>query len=436
MHFLEETISKVSNFIWSIFLPILIITAVVIIIKFFSTVKNNTTKPSKLNPRDIIGPAAISMGAMIGTGAIIGVLGSMMNLVTNGQANFEAIAGWSVIGALILIPICYIETLVCKITKLTPKKYISKFLTPLSGAVYAYAFILLYVFGFGGFQVQGINSAITILVEGFFGITASPVARYVAIVLPLLLIVSLIVLAKKHEVFINSMAFMIGAAVLMYLVMVVIFIVKTYDYVPTYINHIIVGMSNPISAGFGLPIGFTVAIQRITQTSEPGLGALAMSSLDSDSEPRAAGVISLIPAITTVFIAIFVTSYITSYGASTGVIDLEKADSLEALRGYFQTSFDVVGWYGLITITVFTILSGITSLLGSYYFLSVLLKFSENKNIAIYILLIFSAGTLAIFGGSLIFEAVDLLMFVVTGTNLAAILLFVFKYYKQYSIDK
>lgn len=435
MQFIEEIISRLSTIIWSIFLPILIITAIVISFRFFTSVKNKTSKPSKLNPRDIIGPAAISMGAMIGTGAVIGVLGSMMNLVTNGQNYFEAIAGWSLIGAFILIPICYIETLVCKITKLTPKRYISKFITPLTGTIYAYAFILLYVFGFGGFQVQGINSAITILVEGIFGISASPMARYVEIVLPLLIIVSIIVLAKKHEVFINSMAFMIGAAVLMYLVMVIIFVTKTSDYVPTYINNILLGMKNPVTAGIGLPIGFTVAVQRITQTSEPGLGALAMSSLDSDSEPRAAGLISLIPSVTTVFLAIFVTSYITSYGVYAGVMDLGNADALEALRGYFLISFDVVGWYGLVTITVFTILSGITSLLGSYYFLSVLLDFSENKNIAIYIFLIFAAGTLAIFGGSFIFEAVDLLMFVVTGTNLAAILLFVFKYYKDYKID-
>lgn len=435
MHFFEHIISQLSTFIWSVFLPILLVVALITGFKFFTTVKRQTTVRSKLDPKDIIGPAAISMGAMIGTGAIIGVLGSMMSLVTNGQVYFEAIAGWSVIGAIILIPLCYIETLVCKITGKTPKDYIAKFLNPKLGAIYAYAFILLYVFGFGGFQVQGINSAITIIVEGIFDISASPVARYIVLVLPLIAIVSAIVLAKKHDVFINSMALMIGAAVVMYLLMVVVFVFKTNDYVPVYISNVITGMKNPISAGIGLPIGFTVAVQRITQTSEPGLGALAMSSLDSDSEPRAAGAISLIPAITTVFIAIFVTSYITSYGVSAGIVDLSSGDSLIALKGYFLTCLDVVGMYGLVTITLFTVLSGITSLLGSYYFLSVLLDFTENQNIAIYIGLILIAGTLAIFGGSIIFEAVDLLMFVVTGTNLAAILLFATKYYKQYKIS-
>lgn len=435
MHFIEELIGTLSSLIWAIFLPILILLSLFIIFKFFSKVKSATTISSKLNPRDIIGPAAISMGAMIGTGAIIGVLGSMMSLVTDGQVYFEAIAGWSIVGAIILIPICYIETLVCKVTHLTPKSYISKFISPKLGAIYAYAFIMLYVFGFGGFQVQGINSAITIIVEGVAGVTASPLMRYVVLVLPLIAIVSLIVLTKKHELFINSMAVMIGAAVIMYIVMVIIFVAKTHDYVPAYVSNVLTGMQNPVAAGIGLPIGFTVAVQRITQTSEPGLGALAMSSLDSPSKPRAAGLISLIPALTTVFIAIFVTSYITSYGNSVGLIDLQAGDSLLALQGYFATCFEVAGLYGLITITLFTILSGITSLLGSYYFLSVLLDFSENKNIAIYIFLIWLAGTLAIFGGAIIFEAVDLLMFVVTGANLAAILIFVTKYYKQYEIN-
>lgn len=436
MFFIERLIGELSSLIWSLFLPILILGSIFISLRFFIRVKPATTAKSNLNPRDIIGPAAISMGAMIGTGAIIGVLGSMMTLATDGQTYFEAIAGWSLIGALILIPICYIETVVCKVTGLTPKLYISKFISPKLGSVYAYAFIMLYVFGFGGFQVQGINSAITIIVEEIAGISASPLMRYLVLVMPLIIIISLIVLAKKHEVFISSMALMIGLAVIMYIVMVIIFITKTVDFIPIYVNNIYLGMKNPITAGIGLPIGFTVAVQRITQTSEPGLGALAMSSLDSSSQPRAAGLISLIPAITTVFIAIFVTSYITSYGSNIGLIDLQSSDALLALKGYFATCFEVVGLYGLITITLFTILSGITSLLGSYYFLSILLDYTENKNIAIYIFLIWSAGTLAIFGGSIIFEAVDLLMFVVTGSNLAAISLFVTKGYKNYRIDR
>ncbi len=436
MHYIEEAINTMSSTIWLFFLPVLVIMAVVITLKFFGKIQKNTTEKSSIHIKDVIGPAAISMGAMIGTGAIIGVLGSMMGLVNNGQTYFEAIAGWAVIGALVLIPLNYIETLVCKITDSTPKVYISKFVSPQFGAIYAYAFILLYVFGFGGFQVQGINSALAIIADMSFGVQFSDITRYAMIVIPLLVIISAIVLSKKHEVFINSMASMIGLAVVMYLIMIIIFVTKTFDYLPTYFSNILEGMKNPVTMGIGLPLGLTVAVQRITQTSEPGLGALGMASLESDSKPRAAGLISLIPAITTVFLAIFVTSYITSFGASAGLIDMTSGDSLLILKGFFQTCYEIAGIYGLITITIFTILSGITSLLGSYYFLSILLDYSEDTNIKIYILLIFTAGTLAIFGASIIFEAVDLLLFFVTGINVFAIFKFATKEWKNYQINK
>ncbi len=434
MHIIENLITTLSSTIWLFFLPILVVMAIFISLKFFGKIQKNTTKKSKIHFKDVIGPASISMGAMIGTGAIIGVLGSMATLASDGQVYFESIAGWAVIGAIVLIPLNYIETLVCKITNSTPKDYISKFISPQFGAIYAYAFILLYVFGFGGFQVQGINSALTIIAEMSFNLTFSPLVRYVIIVIPLIAIISAIVLAKKHDVFINAMASMIGLAVFMYLIMVIIFVSQTFDYIPQYVSRIIQGMQNPVTMGIGLPIGLTVAVQRITQTSEPGLGALGMASLDSNSKPRAAGLISLIPAITTVFLAIFVTSYITSYGASIGLIDINSGDPLLLLEGFFQTCLEVAGIYGLITITIFTILSGITSLLGSFYFLNVLLTYSEDTNIKIYIALIFTAGTLAIFGASIIFEAVDLLLFFVTGINVFAILRFSTKGWKEYRL--
>lgn len=428
---MEHIIALLSNSIWSIFLPLLVITAVIIFYFYSTKVIKETTKPSKIKVADIIGPASISMGAMIGTGAIIGVLGSISSMYLSGQMYVEAIAGWAVLGALCLIPVTFFETLTCKITAMTPKMYISKFLNPTFGLIYAYCFIILYVFGFGGFQVSGINSGITIMVEHFTGGQLSEVSRYIIIVVPLLVITSAIVLTKKHEVFISAMAYMIGTAVILYLIYVVVFTFRTADYIPTYIDRLLIGMKNPVTAGIGLPIGLMAAFQRIIQTSEPGLGALGMASLDSNSEPRAAGIIALIPAISTVFLAIFVTSYITSYGYQSGIIDL-SGDSLVLLEGFIKTAYAVAGTFGVVVVLIFTILSGITSLLGSYYFLNILLDFSENTNIAIYISLIFLAGTIAIFGGNLIFEAVDLLLFVVTAINVLALLMFGYKYYKEY----
>ncbi len=433
MHFIENSIATISSVGWGIFLPLLVIATIVIIIKYFGKIKGITTEKSSINPKDIIGPAAISMGAMIGTGAIIGVLGSMSSVFTSGQMYFEAIAGWALLAAILLLPLSYIETLVCKTTGMTPKGYVGKFVSPKLAVVYAFCFVTLYVFGFGGFQIQGINTAITIVAENMLNITLSPLVRFLFIVTPLLIFVFAIVLAKKHDVFISAMASMISIAVIMYLVFVILFIYNTLDYVPVFIDNVITGMKNPVTAGIGIPIGLTVAIQRIIQTSEPGLGALGMASLDSDSKPRAAGLISLIPACTTVFIAIFVTSYITSYGMHQNIIDL-NGDSLMLLQGFFLTGYDVVGAYGLFTVILFTLLSGLTSLLGSYYFLNLLLDYSEDTNIKLYIVLVTTAGFLAVFGASIIFEMVDLLLFVVTAVNVLGIAAFVHKNYKDYLI--
>ena len=50
-------------------------------------IQKKATEPAKLNIKNVIGPASISLGAMIGTGAIIGVLGALSKLSANGQAN-------------------------------------------------------------------------------------------------------------------------------------------------------------------------------------------------------------------------------------------------------------------------------------------------------------------------------------------------------------
>ena len=71
-----------------------------------------------------------------------------------------------------------------------------------------------------------------------------------------------------------------------------------------------------------------------------------------------------------------------------------------------------------------------------YYFLSTLFNGKENTNIVIYIIAIFSAGTLAVFGFNIVFDAVDLLLFVVSGINIMALAVFVTKGYKKYIIKE
>lgn len=91
--------------------------------------------------------------------------------------------------------------------------------------------------------------------------------------------------------------------------------------------------------------------------------------------------------------------------------------------------------FGLIVLCAFTVLSALTTILGSYYYMTKLFKKNHiNKNIAIYLALIITAGTLAVFGANVVFEAVDLLLFVLSGINVTALAIFTVKAWKAYEI--
>ncbi|PAB58784.1 hypothetical protein [Anaeromicrobium sediminis] len=432
---IEHITSTISDTVWPIFLPLLLSTGLFVSIITIFKIRKETTIKDKMKIRDLIGPASISLGAMIGTGAIIGVLGSLSNLSGQGQTHIEAIAIWALIGSLILIPLSYSETLISKIMKQPPKEYIKTLLSPAFGTIYAIAFIVLYIFGFGGFQFSGIDATITIITDRFMGIELAVTQRYLFVVIPLIIIASAIILTKKHDLFINSMTIMIGMAVVIYFAFFFIFVFRTSSHLGTFFTKLFKGLTNPIPMLFGIPLGLVLGLQRVIQTAESGLGALAMAAQESDSEPRSAAIISVIPAAITVIVAILVTSYITSYGVAQGIIKL-PADGLARLFGYFDTAVSVTGMFGLVGLSLFTILSGLTTLLGSYYFLSVLLDTRENVNIAIYIVLITLAGTLAVFGFGIVFDVVDLLLFVVSGINVAALVVFSKGKWKDYKLKE
>ena len=108
---------------------------------------------------------------------------------------------------------------------------------------------------------------------------------------------------------------------------------------------------------------------------------------------------------------------------------------LIASFSFFDTAASVTGVFGIIVLSLFTVLSATTTILGSYYYLRKLFKKnSDNKNIVIYLVTIISAGTLAIFGANVVFEAVDLLLFVCCGLNVTALCIFTFKEWKKYEI--
>ena len=100
----------------------------------------------------------------------------------------------------------------------------------------------------------------------------------------------------------GDMTYMIGTAVAGYFIFFTIFVVKTYDYIPTFFQGMIEGMKNPVNAMMGVPLGFILGMQKVIQTAETGLGALAMAAQESDSKPREAAMISLIPTAVTIFV--------------------------------------------------------------------------------------------------------------------------------------
>lgn len=429
----EKIIGSISGSVWPIYLPCVLVLGAFIAFQVFTKIQKATTTKSKVKLANLIGPASISLGAMIGTGAIIGVLGSLSNLTAQGQVRIEAMAIWALIGAIIMVPVSYCETLCSKIMHKTPKEYIAMLLSPKMSVVYAIGFAALYIFGFGGFQFSGMDAVATIITGEFFGINLSQMQRFLYIVVPILIILAIIVLSKKHEVFINSMTYMIGIAVVLYFIFFTIFIVKTGSHIPVYVSNMIEGMKNPVNAMMGVPLGFILGMQRVMQTAETGLGALAMAAEESDSEPREAAMISLLPTVVTIFVSIVVTTYIASYGVANGIITY-PADSVTRLKDFFMTASAVTGGFGLFVLSAFTVLSGLTTLLGSYYFLTVLFHNKENTNIGIYLAIMVTAGTLAVFGFNIVFDAVDLLLFIVGGINIVALAVFANKKWKEYKL--
>ncbi|MGL4874372.1 MAG: hypothetical protein ACRC30_06945 [Clostridium sp.] len=431
---IEQNLNSFSNMIWAVFIPVLILASLYISIKIIFKVQKQITSGCTLTLKKVVGPAAISLGNMLGTGAIIGVLGSLSQTAAEGQHFIEALCFWALVGALFLIPLTYCETLIAKVTKLSPKDYISKFITPKAGLIYALCFIVLFIFGFGGFQFSGINAAFAITASKSFNITLTTPQLFWFIAFPVILILSLIVLTKKNDLFLNALTLIISVAIILYLSFFIYFLFKTKSYLPVFFKDMGKAIENPVAMYIGIPVGIVLGMQRTIQTASLGLGALAIAAEEADNEPIPAALISSISGLIAVFIAIFATSYITSYGVSHSLIQLPSG-SFKRLIGFYNTGISVTGIFGLISIAAFSVLSGVASLLGPYFYLQKLLNIKENYKIAIYILLISIAGILAVVGFSIVFALVNFLLFLVCGINVIALTRFAIKGFKEYRLD-
>lgn len=422
LNHLAEMTTSISIFVWPLYLPFLVLSSIFIVYITFTRLGESAKDVERLSLKKMIGPASISLGAKIGTGSLIGVLGSLNKLSDAGQGFVEGIVLWGVVGACVLIPLTYSETLISRRLNQSPVVYIKNNVSSHASLFYAMSLVVLYIFGFGGFQFNGIDTVTGIVFNQVTGETLTEMQRYIFVIIPIILIASCIILTKKHDIFIHSLSGMIGLAVFSYFIFFFIFLGLTADHIPVFMQRAWNGFTNPLTMGLGVPVGLIFGLQRIIQTSEAGLGTSPLASEEGkDMGPRNSALTQVIPTAITVVVSLLITSYITSYGIVNNIIIL-PSDGIDRLAGFFNTAVDVAGMFGLIVMSVFAILSGITTLLGSYYFLTQLFVGNrDNTNIAIYILLILIAGTLAVFGFNVIFDVVDILLFAVSGLNVLAL---------------
>ncbi len=425
---IQSLVSIISNTVWKIFLPFFVLFAIMISFKMIYNVVKLTTKKETFSIKEVLGPLAISLGSMVGTGAVIGVLGAI-NKLPNG-VQVEAIAMWSLIGLLIMVPLIYAEVITSKVMKMVPGEYIGKIFNQHFAKLYIISLFTLYIFGFDGLQYSGIASSISVLLDVNFGIQLTSMQQFIIVVIPVFLIVAAILLTKKHDLFINSVGGLILTAVISYILLLIAFIISTGDYTQIFASNLLEEMTNKTAMVSGLPIGLLLGLQRIIQTSEVGLGSIAMAASEADSKPRVGALAAIIPVFITVSIAILGTSYITSYTAYS----MDLVPGTIVLSDLAYTIINQVGMIGLYIFVIFMILSGLTTLIGSFYYAETLINKGSNKNIAAYLIVTLFAGTLAIFGFSLVFDIIDFLMFLVVGINVCAILKFMFIDYKEYKL--
>ena len=207
-----------SNVIWPLFIPFLLLVGIYICSQVLLNIRSLTTEKCKLNILHIIPQASVSLGAMMGTGIIIGFLGALSTLYMGGQVYVEGVALWALLGSSVLIPISYCETLIAKIVNMTPREYIAKFISKNASKLYVVSLTLLYVFAIGGVQFSGMDAIIITTLDKVAGIQINELQRYLFIIIPIIGVLALVTLRNRQDVFIRSMISMILIASITYFV--------------------------------------------------------------------------------------------------------------------------------------------------------------------------------------------------------------------------
>lgn len=422
-----DFIYKLSSQLWGVFLPFLIFMGFFIIYGTFKIARSYST-----DGRDtwcigkVKSSLSISLSSKVGTGAIIGVLAAMNRLSQSGMGG-EGIVLWVLVGMVVLVPLTYSEVFLSRVTKKPPRDFIDEAFNRKVGTLYIVSLVILYSFGFVGFQLMGIQSVLKIFIRSVFQHSLTPGGVLAYIILPIIFGVFAIIITKSHEFFIGILGSMISSIITLYILFFVVFLARTYTFIPEYLDLILKDFLNFKSAAMGVPIGLIIGFQRIIQISETALGTSALCSSDGENSPKREAVLQTISTVMTLFIAVVITSYVFTYGRHMlSGVELSP-NGFERLVGYLTTVKAVTGMPGLMVVIAFFIFSGFTTVLGSFHFANVSLHFNENGRIAFYMFLISVSGLLSVSNFDVIFDITDLLMFIVGGIMVMAMKVFVWK---------
>lgn len=98
----------------------------------------------------------------------------------------------------------------------TPRNFIERYINKKVAAIYAVSLVILYSFGFTGFQMTGVQSVVKIFAKQNFNYNFTTKGRLIFIVIPIIVIVSSIVLTKSYKLFINVLGSLVSLLIILY----------------------------------------------------------------------------------------------------------------------------------------------------------------------------------------------------------------------------
>ncbi|WP_051143755.1 hypothetical protein [Psychromonas hadalis] len=239
----------------------------------------------------------------------------------------------------------------------------------------------LYAFGFVGFQLTGVQAVVRYVSETYLDYSFSASNALLYIVLPIIIFAALVIITKSHLLFINTLSSFIFFIIIAYLLFFMFFLYQTSYFVGEYFKLITSQIMSLSTVAIGLPLGLIIAFQRIIQISETSLGTSALSSSDRENSPRREAIIQTISTLISISIAVIITSYVFAYGQTYIDSVSFSGSSFERISGYIFTLFSVTGYAGLVVVLLFFIVSGFTTILGSFHYVNTSLHLSENGRV-------------------------------------------------------